>query len=91
MSYDQRYEFKQNILFERKLIACRYGHHYRNINTIILSTFFDPSFYFFTLKDQILIKRFILIMICFFFNELNELMDIIKEEYLLKIKKLTLR
>ena len=68
-----------------------YGHHYRSINTIILSTYFDPNFYFFYIKKPSYNKKKVYPDNdhAFFFNELNELIDIIKESvYLINNKKI---
>ena len=93
MSYDPKDTSLSRISYlkEKFRLPVGYGHHYRNINTIILSTFFDPSFYFFYIKRPNFNKKKVYPDNdhAFFFNELNELMDIIKEStYLVKNKKI---
>ena len=68
-----------------------YGHHYRNINTIILASFYNPSFYFFYIKKPTknINKVYPDNDHAFFFDELNKLVNTIKEsEYLIKNKKI---
>jgi|TARA_B110000483_G_C18134277_1_gene518848 sialic acid synthase SpsE len=52
MSYDPKDTNLNRITHLKKKfnLPVGYGHHYKNLNTFILSTFFKPNFYFFYIK-----------------------------------------
>jgi len=93
MSYDPKDTNLSRIsLLKKKFqLPVGYGHHYKNLSTVILSGFYQPDFYFFYIKSPTKNKMKIYPDNdhAIFFNKLKNLIDMIKEtSYLVKNKNI---
>lgn len=93
MSYDPSDINLSRISYIRKKfnISVGYGHHYKNINTLILSCFYNPEFYFIYIKRYTNNKKKVYPDNdhAFFFYELDDLVQTINEcRFIAKNKKI---
>lgn len=91
MSYDAKDTNLSRIAYLKKKynIPVGYGHHFNNLNPVLMSSFYNPDFYFFYLKRKIKNKRIIYPDNghAIFFDDLSYLNELINESIILANNK----